>query len=135
MALCRRGEELQKKLCSTDGARPAVDLEQETGVLRDAFALFHGSEGSAARDAVVPEAQRTQPASPAGVCMCGCVCFVCVCAGACACMCRCVCFLCVCMHVQVRVFNMCVCAGLCLCRCVCMYVQVRVCCVPAAVCP
>ncbi|KAF5832303.1 proteasome stabiliser-domain-containing protein [Dunaliella salina] len=64
-AVSKRGEELQKKLCSTDGTRPAVNLEQEEGVLRDAFALFHGNASGVALNAAVPEGQRVQPASPA----------------------------------------------------------------------
>jgi len=67
MQVCRRGEELQKKLCSTDGTRPAVNLEQEEGVLQEAFALFHGSAVGVALNALLPESQRTQPASPAGM--------------------------------------------------------------------
>lgn len=65
--LHRRGEELLKKLCSTDGTRPAVNLEQDEGVLRSAFALFHGNASGVSLNATLPEGQRTQPASPAGV--------------------------------------------------------------------
>eukprot|EP00983_Pelagomonas_calceolata_P085247 1156514-Pelagomonas_calceolata.AAC.6 len=63
--LLLRGEELQKKLCSTDGTRPAVNLEQEEGVLKDAFTLFHGNASGVTLNTAVPEGQRVQPASPA----------------------------------------------------------------------
>ena len=65
-AACRHGEELQRKLCSTDGARPLVNLEEEEGLLRDAYALFHGSAGALTLNTMLPEKQRTQPAGPPG---------------------------------------------------------------------
>jgi hypothetical protein len=72
MLCTRRGEELQKKLCGTEGTRPTVNLEQEESILKDAFALFHGNASGVALNAMVPENQRTQPARPAGRCVCLC---------------------------------------------------------------
>lgn len=43
-----------------------MNLEQEEGVLKEAYALFHGNASGMAMNSAVPENQRTQPAGPAG---------------------------------------------------------------------
>lgn len=76
---CRRGEELFKRICATDGPRPAVDLERSASTLTALFALFHGDAapnapnatpvvawGRAGPAAVVAEADGKTPASAAG---------------------------------------------------------------------
>lgn len=56
----RRGEELCKKLCAVDTARPEADLEDKATV-RQLFAVFHGTLEEAAQ----PPEQRVAPASVA----------------------------------------------------------------------
>ncbi len=71
---CRRGEELSKRLCATEGPKPAVDLDRDPqGVLTHLFALFHGTAGLAGSKlpglpdaATLPPDAHKQPASAAG---------------------------------------------------------------------
>ncbi|KAK9834910.1 hypothetical protein WJX81_007994 [Elliptochloris bilobata] len=60
-AVSRRAEELLRKRCSTDGNRPAVDLE-DAALVERLFALFHGTLKGA--PGVLP-AERATPAGPA----------------------------------------------------------------------
>ncbi|CAK0785632.1 hypothetical protein CVIRNUC_008843 [Coccomyxa viridis] len=60
-AIARRGEELSKKRCSTDGNKPDISLE-DAELIKAMFSLFHGSGQKGAQ---LPAEQMVQPASAA----------------------------------------------------------------------
>lgn len=66
LARRRRGDDLLRRHCGTEGPRPAVDLEGDPALLAALFGLFHGHNPAMPGADGTPEGKRAQPASAAG---------------------------------------------------------------------